>query len=820
MIPLDLSPARWIWLPAGRTLPVTFALFRRELHLNAEPLAARGWIAADSRYRLWVNGERVQNGPAPCDPRALEADPLDLSAYLRRGANVIGIEVLYYGHGDGTSALSWPGLLLRLDIEERGGARQQLVSDAAWRCCLDRSRPPGGAPRFFLRALQERFDAREHPAGWSTNSPDFAPNASRWMSAAELPGPANAPSGSAGVANYLNDAALLPGAGVLLQRDVPMLREEFLPALRLRAAWQIRWHRDPRDYFEFFLPDCFSVGAPLEVARTDAGWLVPPAEDGTAHLLSFEWPEQIVGYPLVEVEAPQGTVIEVLNLEAHDANAPPKLVAPFWAWSQVVCAEGTTRFLAFEYESLRWLQLHIRGNSRPVVVKRVDILRRSAPWPAARIVCSEAPLQRLFDASLNTLVNSAQETVVDGMARERQQYSGDCGHQLPVLRAAFGDTRIPRRFLRTWSQGQTPDGFFLDCWPGYDRLCRVMQRQVGATRWGPLLDHGVGFGFDCWHHYQDTGDRDAVATPFERLLRFADYLETLRKDGLVPVENLGVPSVWIDHDAYEQQRHKECAFNLYLAAMLREALAPLCEMFGEESLAQTLRVRSKQIVEAAQARFWCAERGLFVANLPWERKEGRPRTCDRSLATALLFGFYPSVQRAASIQSLADCPPEMGYSYPANAIWRLQALARFGRMDVVLRELREVWATLPSVQWNNTLQEDWHATPDSNSEWSHCPMAPLSLLLFHIAGFQPLVPGWSETRIAPLLGDLGALSLACHTPHGIIEFRSQPNGGGAGHDLDIHIPDGIRAHLNTWDADGQLHSYEVGPGRHSATTHR
>jgi len=30
-----------------------------------------------------------------------------------------------------------------------------------------------------------------------------------------------------------------------------------------------------------------------------------------------------------------------------------------------------------------------------------------------------------MDASVNTLYNSAQDIVVDGMARERQQYSGD-----------------------------------------------------------------------------------------------------------------------------------------------------------------------------------------------------------------------------------------------------------------------------------------------------------------------------------------------------------------------------------------------------------
>jgi len=48
-LPVDLAPARWIWLPSQRTLPNTFVLFRREFHLDQAPRRAKGWITADSR---------------------------------------------------------------------------------------------------------------------------------------------------------------------------------------------------------------------------------------------------------------------------------------------------------------------------------------------------------------------------------------------------------------------------------------------------------------------------------------------------------------------------------------------------------------------------------------------------------------------------------------------------------------------------------------------------------------------------------------------------------------------------------------------------
>ena len=82
-----------------------------------------------------------------------------------------------------------------------------------------------------------------------------------------------------------------------------------------------------------------------------------------------------------------------------------------------------------------------------------------------------------------------------------------------------------RAILTTFSQGMTKDGYFLDCWPAYDRLARLMERQLDLTGWGPILDHGVGFNFDCWHHYLYTGDLDALREPYPRLLRFAQYLQ-------------------------------------------------------------------------------------------------------------------------------------------------------------------------------------------------------------------------------------------------------------------------------------------------------
>jgi alpha-L-rhamnosidase len=791
---VDLAPAKWIWIPSQRTLPNTFVLFRREVELSAKPRKALGFITADSRYRLTVNGRRVQWGPAPCDPRNLDVDPVDLTELLTPGKNVIGVEVLYYGHGEGTWAAGKPGLLFHLAIEEAAGQKRTIVSDGSWQAIIDRAHRPGQYKRWFLRSLQEEFDARLHPFGW--DMADYQPDA-RWTAAQPLVCPSDKPSACGRYPNIESVQRVDPAVSSLRLREIPPMRESMVAVKRLADAGRVEWLRDPSDWFEFRMSDCFKIKRE-DIAQADGrgGWRLPATKDaGQGVFATFEFAQQHIGWPRFTIDAPAGTIVEVICQEAHDPNGPAWIDNQFFNWSRFVCREGVNRFETFDFESLRWMQIHVRGASRPVVISEVGMRRRAFDWPHPPNIRSDEPtLQRLFDASLNTLYNCAQETCVDGMARERQQYSGDAAHQLLAIRSAMGEERLSRRFLRTFSEGLSREGYFLDCWPAYDRLERIAQRQLNATFWGPLVDHGVGFCFDCWNHYLETGDMAAIDEPYPRLLRFAEYLRSLRgADGLLPVEDIGTPTVWIDHIAFQQQRHKQCAFNLYTAAMFRHALAPLARARGDNARADEFQRLGRDILAATQRRYWDGGRGLFVDNLPWLDQERQPRLTDRTLATSILFDQCPNGDTAAALKALVECPAEMGMSYPCNACWRYWALARLGRADVVVRDFRERWATMPSVLLNNTLQEDWSVQPDSCSQWSHCALAPLFVTYMDIAGIRATSPGFAACQIRPQLGDLNELELTYRTVRGPIEFHAKSENNG--HRMKIVIPAGCKAEL-------------------------
>lgn len=775
---MDLSPARWIWLPSQRTLANTFVSFRKRFRLDGPPARAAGFVSADSRYRLTVNGSIVQYGPGPCDPRALEADPVDLSAVLVEGENEIEATVLFYGWGDGTWVCGKPGFIAKLDIEVPGSAPWTVATDASWECRLDPTRPPGAQKRWYLRALQEIADLS-------------APQ-TPWLHAMELDAPAEKPPLAGSYGDYLYDALAAPECCSLVPRKIALLSETEPVSARPVYSRRLRWTGDRELYFKFRTPGLFEIdeGDDIHEARAE-GILLPAAAPNEAAVLTLRIDRHRIGRPYVVLDAPLGTTVEILLAESHDPSRTRWLDSNHYRWLHFRCAEGENRFQAFEYDSMLWMQLHVMGNTAPVTVRECGLVERVYPFPIVpRNITSDPELSRLYDACVNTVLNNAHDTLVDCMGRERQQYSGDAGHETLAVMCAFGEYRHAARYLSTWSSGLSGEGYFMDAWPAYDRMNRIPQRMLGLTPWGPLLDHSVGFVFDTWNYALFSGDVDTVRDIVPRFGRLLSYLDGLRRadpDGCLPVENLGIPTVWMDHDGYRRQKHKQCAFSLYAAAAARHALEPLARLCGDGALADRAAAFAADLLDAVCRRFWSAERRLFVVNLPWLEEEKEERCCDRSLATALLFGLCPGNDTQAAADMLAERPQCMGYSYVPNQIWRHRALAAAGRSEILLKEYRGEWAGMKSVLENGSISELWHPRSDSVDQFSHLGIVPLIVLYLDLAGIQPIEPGFARYRVRPALADLPPLDLRYRMPGGELRFTVRTEADGT-RMLDLRLP--------------------------------
>ncbi|KAJ6086118.1 hypothetical protein N7486_010399 [Penicillium sp. IBT 16267x] len=84
----------WIWLPAhseDESQPGRYFLFRKSFQWT-RPYELREFpvhVSADSRYRLFVNGQRVSFGPCKSYPERWYYETIDILPYLTEGENVI-----------------------------------------------------------------------------------------------------------------------------------------------------------------------------------------------------------------------------------------------------------------------------------------------------------------------------------------------------------------------------------------------------------------------------------------------------------------------------------------------------------------------------------------------------------------------------------------------------------------------------------------------------------------------------------------------------------------------------------------------------------
>jgi hypothetical protein len=251
-------------------------------------------------------------------------DPVDFTSHLQPGKNVIGVEVCYFGMGDGTWPMGGPGFIARLDVEHADGRREQIISDESWLTFLDRAHRPGQYKRWFLRALAGRVRRAIASHGW-----DF--RTSRRMRDGFprriLAGASNLPSIFAGGENMFS-------APIFRRRT----RTRRSATVRTCASATSADARDDRareathrigsremaarslDWFESRTPGSFEIDdAPVARQISDTSWELPSSPTASdASFATFEFTEHVVGWPRFTIDAPAGTIIELMTIESHD----------------------------------------------------------------------------------------------------------------------------------------------------------------------------------------------------------------------------------------------------------------------------------------------------------------------------------------------------------------------------------------------------------------------------------------------------------------------------------------------------------------------
>ena len=160
--------AKWIWRDIVAK-PNEFLLFRKVIKINYTFKEAYFYITAESNYVLYINGKYVHRGTSFSYPNQQIYDEINISHLLRKGENVIGIVVNYFGIPSGNSLPKEAGLCAELEIIDNKGNLNKIMTDSTWKNTIATEWKQDVPTRSFWRNLEyiEVRDFRKKIEGWN-----------------------------------------------------------------------------------------------------------------------------------------------------------------------------------------------------------------------------------------------------------------------------------------------------------------------------------------------------------------------------------------------------------------------------------------------------------------------------------------------------------------------------------------------------------------------------------------------------------------------------------------------------------------------------
>jgi hypothetical protein len=126
------TDTKWIWVKRDsyNTYNDTIVAVR-QFQLD-EASSAQIKITADSRYRLFVNGHWIADGPARAWPERYCYDEHSIERFLKAGENEVKIVARYFGCGTFHGVSQQAGLAAQIDVRTSAGQLVQVSTDSSW----------------------------------------------------------------------------------------------------------------------------------------------------------------------------------------------------------------------------------------------------------------------------------------------------------------------------------------------------------------------------------------------------------------------------------------------------------------------------------------------------------------------------------------------------------------------------------------------------------------------------------------------------------------------------------------------------------------
>jgi len=795
--------AAWISHPAAPLREPIVLHFRRSLTLTAVPASYPVRVSADNRFILYVNGQRVGDGPARGDLTHWRYEKFDLAPLLHAGDNLITAAVWNWGVYNAVAQFSDRTAFL-LESEATGDTSISTGDDKAgqWLVEVDPGHHPLGRDTvtykdYFAAGPGEEIDAAHYDWDW------------------------NSPSASG--------AAWVPAASPMRDAIYPQVNH----AHSADAVGDNPWGLVPD-----FLP-------PMEYAPTPAGKVVlaykaiavqvPGAEGGVPGTGSFP----VGGFPTTGASIPAGSHVQILLDRKTLTTGYPRLTVSGGKGAKIVLtyAEAlyddklhkgdrdaitfgdelvrkalglTDSFLpdggpsrTFEplwWRTWRYLDLDITTAADPLTLDSLTAQFTAYPFlERASFHAPDPDLAKIWEISWRTARLDAHETYMDTPYYEQLQYIGDTRIQALISYSVANDDRLAKQALLAFDQSRIPEGITRSRYPSN------LPQSIPTFS---LIYVDMLHDFYEYRPDPDGFARSLVPGTRTILNWFSKYEQP---DGLlheVPWWSFidWVPTGEIPTYAANGE---SCVTTLEYLGALTDA-ADLENVYGDPVLASRYQARAAKARQGIADQCWSAERGL-LADTP----EKKVFSQQANILGALYDVIPKDRQQQVLHQMVAICPGTtpngvLSASYYFR-FYLARALDHAGLADQYLDSIGP-WRKLLPLHFST-----WPEIPGDTRSDSHAWSAhPDYDFLTLVAGIEPASPGFATVRIAPHLGSLPSVTATYPHPQGDIKVDFHWTGlhedsntrGGSTFHADILLPGTL---TGTFQLDGR--SWPLNPGR-------
>lgn len=421
---MSFTASQWIWGSESRRNH--FMLFTRTVSVPEEISLIRIRITASYHYELFINGTFINRGPVHGDPRWCNYDQL---TYVPDPADSeLQISVIVRHSSD---------IYLHYLTPAPAGLRAEfhlgetiVGTDSKWRTMTLPMWADNAKKRGWALDYIEDYDARQEPGGWTDRTFEQSDTAS-WEAARPV----------ANAQTVWNNYQL---------RQVPLLCRKFISPERMRA-WSVpeTGPRPPEEVTAQFSKEPHSpVGT---IRRFDLNGLNKLL--ATANSFTLELENEVVGFPLIELDAPEGTVIELSTAERLEGDRPH---VDREQWKTCFTVRYTTRagrqtFQPFAWDGFQYIQITVRGTPRGVTFHRIGCIQRYVPLAARHnVITRDALLDAILDICKHTLEISAQELLIDCPTREQSPAWADSLHVAKSLWKGYGEQGYLNWYLEAY----------------------------------------------------------------------------------------------------------------------------------------------------------------------------------------------------------------------------------------------------------------------------------------------------------------------------------------------------------------------------------